>query len=789
MNEHSETLQAAAMTHTPPESSKILEIYLLIAQYPMLASDIRRRMREELFRRGIITPQRFDAEIKEKAIQSQQREGMYNGLLQENSEKWDLRWSRVRRTLTDFYFAYNLPIEILHHILDDVRTPQADGRSIAPDHRLPFNPELAPLEMVLRQAEKYEALPGEQRDEVDHHLQELIVVLLKSLVSDQLAFIHIARRWFTAADFNMILERRIGTGKIGGKSAGMLLAYKILQNTAPEIFEQIQLPRSYFIGADVFYDFMAANQVEFLNQKYKTAEQIREEYPKVQEQYSRGRFPEDIGEQLREILREVGKTPLIVRSSSLLEDNFGMSFAGKYMSIFCPNQGNIKDNLRDLTLAIRRIYASVFGPDALIYRRRVGLLDYDERMAILLQEVQGERHRQYFFPALAGVAYSYSPIVWNPRFKREDGFTRLVMGLGTRAVDRIAGDYPRMINLSHPQLRPDVTPKAIRYYSQHFLDVLNLEQNSVATVPVESVLGADYYPLRWLVSVDDGETVRPPLSIGRSIDPSQLILTFDSLLQRGPFVPLMKTILTRLEQKYEQPVDVEFAVSITPGKDKPNFTFHLLQCRPQNQWNVESREIQSMPTDLAAQDKILLCTRMVPQGRVSQIEYIIHVDSEAYFQLDSLEEHSEVARCIGQLNSALEGHPFILVGPGRWGSSDSMQGVPVTYADIFNTRALVEVTSNQSGFAAEPSYGTHFFQDLVEAQIYPLAVYPEEAGDHLNWDFIRKAENQVQKFIPEKTKASQCIKVIHIPTERPGSMLELIMDGQSGLGYLVRAKS
>jgi hypothetical protein len=128
------------MMHSPPESSKILEIYLLIAQYPMLASDIRRRMREELFRRGIITPQRFDAEVKEKAIQSQQREGILNGLQDENPQQWELRWSRVRRTLTDFYFVYNLPIEILYQILDLLRTPQADGRSIAPDHSLPFNP-------------------------------------------------------------------------------------------------------------------------------------------------------------------------------------------------------------------------------------------------------------------------------------------------------------------------------------------------------------------------------------------------------------------------------------------------------------------------------------------------------------------------------------------------------------------------------------------------------------------------------------------------------------------------
>jgi hypothetical protein len=709
--------------------------------------------------------------------------------MEESAQQWDLRWSRVRRTLTDFYFAYNLPIEILYHILDELRTHQATGRSVAPDHSLPFNPELAPLEMVLRQAERYEALPDAERASIAHHLQELRVVLLKSLVSDQLAFIHIARRWFTAADFNMILERRIGTGKIGGKAAGLLLAYKILQNKAPEIFDQIHLPRSYFIGADVFYDFMAANQVEFLNQKYKTAEQIREDYPKIQEQYISGRFPEEVAHQLREVLREVGNTPLIVRSSSLLEDNFGMSFAGKYLSIFCPNQGTLKDNLRDLTRAIREIYASVFGPDALIYRRRVGLLDYDERMAILLQEVQGERHRQYYFPDLAGVAYSFSPIVWNPRFKREDGFMRLVMGLGTRAVDRIAGDYPRMVNLSHPQLRPDVTPQAIRYYSQHFVDVLDLEQNSQETVPAESVLGSDYHPLRWLVSVDDGETIRPPLSIGRNIDPANLVLTFDSILQRGPFVPLMKTVLTRLEEQYEQPVDIEFAVSLLPGKDKPALAFHLLQCRPQNQWSAESREIQSLPADLPAQDKILFCTRMVPQGRVSQIEYIVYVDSNAYYQLDRLEDHMEVARCIGQINNALEEHPFIFMGPGRWGSSDSMQGVPVTYADIFNTRVLVEVASNKSGFAAEPSYGTHFFQDLVETQIYPLAVYPDEPGDHLNLDFIKKSENQIQKFISDQTEASRCIKVIHIPTERPGHQMEIVMDGQNGLGYLARSKA
>jgi len=424
------------MSPIPLESSKILEISLLIAQYPIMASRIRRHMRDELFQRGIITPERFEQEINEKAILSQQREGVGELGEKEDEKQWKLRFHRVRRTLTDFYFAYNLPLELLQKIVSDLLLGQHKDhhQNERPVIGLTFNPELAPLEMVLRQAEKYEALPEDQRDAVSHQLQQLRVVLLKSLVSDQLAFIHIAKEWFTTEDFNYILEHRIGTGKVGGKAAGMLLAYKILKSTAPETSNKISLPRSYFIGANVMYDFMAINGVGFVAQKYKTVDQIRADYPGIQEQYASARFPEEIADQLRTILQEMGNKPLIVRSSSLLEDNFGASFAGKYSSYFCPNQGTLKENLHDLTLAIRHTYSSIFSPDAMMYRRRMGLLDYDERMAILLQEVQGENHRGYYFPTVAGVAYSYSPIIWNPRLKREEGFMRLVMGLGTRAV-------------------------------------------------------------------------------------------------------------------------------------------------------------------------------------------------------------------------------------------------------------------------------------------------------------------------------------------------------------------
>jgi hypothetical protein len=770
------------MSQIPLESSKILEISLLIAQYPILASRIRRQMRQELFQRGIITSERFEQEVSEKAVLSQQREGVFEPGQKEDAKQWNLRFHRVQRTMTDFYFAYNLPVELLQKIINDLLAQRHISKPT--EFSLHFNPELAPLEMVLKQAEKYEALPEDQRDSVNHQLQELRVVLLKSLISDQLSFIRIAKQWFTTADFNYILEHRIGTGKIGGKAAGMLMAYKILEKTAPEIFNKISLPRSFFIGANVMYDFMALNNVEFVAQKYKSAEQIRAEYPEIQEKYAHARFPEEIADQLRAILREVGKTPLIVRSSSLLEDNFGASFAGKYSSYFCPNQGTPKENLHDLTLAIRRTYASIYSPDALMYRRRMGLLDYDERMAILLQEVQGERHRQYYFPALAGVAYSYSPIIWNPRLKREEGFMRLVMGLGTRAVDRLGNDYPRMVNLSHPQLRPEVTRRTIRYYSQHYMDLIDLKQNKLITQPIENVLGSDYAPLRWVVSVDDGDTVRPPVSIGLSLDPAQMILTFDSVLQRSEFVPMLKSILSHLAEQYQMPVDIEFTVSLTPGEgSKPNVDFHLLQCRPQSRWKSDDG-LQTIPEDVPEQDKLFLGTRMIPQGYVGKVEYIVYVDPNAYQQLERSSDHYDVARSIGQLNKMLEGRTFILIGPGRWGSSDSMQGVPVTYADIFNSRALVELASKKGGYSSEPSYGTHFFQDLVESQIYPLAVSAEVDGDYLNLDFINQATNQFSSFFPLPGKTSHCIKLIHIPTERPGCHLEIVMDGQRGLGYI-----
>ena len=186
-----------------------------------------------------------------------------------------------------------------------------------------------------------------------------------------------------------------------------MLAWRILQGETPddEIGRHVAIPRSFFIGTEVIYEFRLINGLDhFMNQKYRSLADIREEYPRIVDAHLEGNFSPGIIKQLRAVLASMGNSPLIVRSSSLLEDNFGYAFAGKYSSYFCPNQGTEEENLRDLLNAVRLVYASTLNPDAILYRRQHGLIDYDERMAILIQEAVGHRQGRYYFPTLAGVA-------------------------------------------------------------------------------------------------------------------------------------------------------------------------------------------------------------------------------------------------------------------------------------------------------------------------------------------------------------------------------------------------
>ncbi|MBL8101603.1 MAG: hypothetical protein JNM02_03660 [Anaerolineales bacterium] len=760
------------MTFPSISMDNVIKILLALSQYPILSTRIRHQMRKALFARGIITKDNFDEEARLKAIESQEREGLHNPYTEEKADVWATRLARVRDSLTDFYFAYNLPYQEFEHIVRQTLTERGSTDS----DFIWFNPELAPQDLLFEQAEIIESMPPKEREKYQARLQEIIVVLIRTLVSDQLKYIKMARHWFTVEDLKEIRRRKIGGGKIGGKAAGMLLALRILKETAPaEIRENFRIPVSYYLGSDVFYNFLTFNGlVHWNDQKYKTEEQMREDFPLLYAEFLKGQFSSEIIEHLEEILVEAGDTPLIVRSSSLLEDNFGTSFAGKYESIFLPNQGTRDEKLSALTNAISRIYASVMDPDALLYRHLKDLADYDERIGILIQFVEGEKMGRYFLPHGAGVAFSRNLYRWSPQIKQEDGFLRLVWGLGTRAVDMVADDYPRLVALSHPRLHSSSDVRTTKRYSQQSVDVIDLEENIFTTVPVHKIIHADYDPVRYIAQVAEDGYLAAIRS--RIADPEKMVITFDGLLTRTSFAVNIRQALKLLETHYDSPVDTEFTVEIlNPEEQHPQVRITLLQCRPQS--HIQEADEVQLPIDLQNENIIFSTQRMVPQGAVQNIRYILFVPSEGYFSLTSQSERTQLERAIGQLNSALKDETFIAVGPGRWGTSTPDLGVHVSYSDIYNTRSLVELAGEAIGASPEPSFGTHFFQDLMEAQIYPIAVFLDDKDTIFNRDFFYATPSRLEEFISvENPRVLASLRLIAVNDYRAYHHMDLVMD-------------
>jgi hypothetical protein len=751
-------------------------VYLALSQYPVLAERIRARMRRELIERGILSPQQFEAEVRASAILSQEREGVQDPFGDEPAEVWEYRLSRIREQLTDQTFSRFLSFELFEQLVWEVLSER--GVQIQ-QLSLSMNPELAPLEMVFQQALSIETLPPKERTPLEARLKESKVVLIRTMISDQLRYINVAKEWFTVNDLLEIRKRKVGTGRIGGKAAGMLLAMRILEEAGDEdVRSCIAAPDSYFIGSDIFYTFMSINNlVHWNDQKYKSEAEMRADYPQILRDFEGSEFPQDFLAELSDLLERVGRRPLIVRSSSLLEDNFGTSFAGKYESLFCPNQSTHAANLHALTRAIIQVYVSTLNPTALLYRRSKGLQDYDERMAILIQVVEGEVYGNYYLPQAAGVAFSRNLYRWAPQIRREDGVARLVWGLGTRAVDRVGNDYPRLVALSHPLLRPSTDAASIRRYSQQYVDLINLETNRFETLPTRDVLDSRYPPLRYLVQVEEDGYFSSLRSRVAGGDARNFVLTFEEFLKRTTFADRLRKILKVLEDHYNSPVDMEFTVKILdPDSIKPRIEITILQCRPQSY--LISNEQATLPLNLEQEDIVFSTRFMVPEGVIHKVDYVVYVPPEAYFALPTADNRYELVRAISRLNHELANQCFICIGPGRWGSSNGDLGVSVDYGDIYNTRALVELAGSGIGPAPEPSLGTHFFQDLLEQQIYPLAIYMDDEQSIFNRNFFEQTPNRVDEWISIDPKIRDSLRLIKVTDFRPDETLQIVMSDE-----------
>jgi len=617
----------------------------------------------------------------------------------------------------------------------------------------------------------------------------IVVSLITRFLSSQLGYVRTAKDHVDIVDFFEFLDRVIyapdSHGKLGGKCAGLFLAKQIIRKSpdSTDILRKVKTPRTWYITSDVLLKFLSFNNMdEVIEQKYKDINQVRLEYPHVVHAFKNGRFPPEIVQALSVVLDEFESVPLIVRSSSLLEDSAGAAFSGKYKSLFLANQGTKQERLEALMDAIAEVYASVLGPDPIEYRAERGLLDSSEEMGIMIQEVVGKRVGDYFMPAVGGVAFSRNEFRWSPRIKREDGLIRMVPGLGTRAVDRVSDDYPILVAPGQPGLRVNVSPEEIVYYSPKKLDVINLTTSAFETMDAKQLLAAHAPDLPMapkLISVFDGGHLRSPLALGIESGEEDMAFTLEGLVSDNVFVRQINGLLKLLEANMGTPVDIEFAHD---GDD-----LYLLQCRPQS--FGEDSAPSPIPKDVPRDSIVFSANRYVSNGRVPDVTHIVYVDPEKYSDLPGRDELLSVGRAVGRLNKLLPKKQFVLMGPGRWGSrGDIKLGVSVTYSEINKTAVLIEIAKRKGNYTPDLSFGTHFFQDLVEGEIRYLPLYPDDKGIVFNQAFLRGAPNMLGEVLPEFAELSDVLRLIDVPAATGGKVLKVLMNAELNEALAVLAE-
>lgn len=608
----------------------------------------------------------------------------------------------------------------------------------------------------------------------------LRVGLVHRFLSENLNYIGVAKKYITIKEMDKILDRTIGpasgNGKLGGKSAGLILARQILskKNKDKRLYDKVSTPRSRFLTSDALFEFLHYNALEeFVFMKYQNPDEVRQEYTFLEYIFKNSSFPPETVQALNSVLDDFEDVPIIVRSSSLLEDSFDAAFSGKYKSLFLSNTGTKSEKLASLLNAIAEVYASSFGPDPIEYRKERGLLDFREEMGILIQQVIGNKIGKYFLPSYAGVAFSHNEMRWSPRIDRKDGIIRLVAGLGTRAVDRTIDDYPIVVSPGKPDFKINQSYEDQIKFSQHYIDVINMETNTFETLRFSDfvkMVKAQIPGLEKIVSYNRDKTLVNPVGPMDNFLKEDLIVTFNGLIHNSDFIPTIKEILSDLEDAFGTPVDVEFA---SDGKK-----LYILQCRPQTKF--KDNVYVEIPQKVEKNKIVFTSNKYVNSGLIKDIEYVVFIDGYSYKDLPTIDDIRLIGKIVGRINNILPRRKFILIGPGRWGSKGDIKlGVPVNYCDINNSALLIEQAINTGGYIPELSFGTHFFQDLIEADIKYLPLYPEDEGNIFNRSFFYDSYNSLIDLFPEYRKYENVIKVIKVDRVVIDHSLTVYMDGES----------
>jgi CheY-like chemotaxis protein len=559
---------------------------------------------------------------------------------------------------------------------------------------------------------------------------------------------------------------KIGSDSLGGKGRGIafirtLLARYGFNQKYPNV--KLTVPSTVAIGTDEFDKFILKNKLKIF---LKSNAEISDS--KIAKEFLKGDFSDALKKKLLVILKNM-KKPIVVRSSSLLEDSQNYPFAGMYSTYMLPN--NDKDEnirLEQLCKAIKLVYASVFYNDARAYIESTSAKIEEEKMAVIIQELIGDEHNGRFYPTFSGVAqsYNYYPISYQ---KREDGVVSLAAGLGYSVV---GGEQVLRFSPKHPDIISDFSNIAsILNNSQKELYVLNTkksimdlsekEETTLEKINISDIVNdRTLDPIVSTYDKNDGM-----IRDGYSEDGPNLV-TFAGILKYNvfPLASILKDILETGQKSMGTPVEIEFAVNLDPEDKKPPI-FALIQIRP----IIISQELSQIKWDdkeYTNKQILIKSDKSLGNGLINEVRDIIYVIPETFDSSKTI----EIAKEIGIVNKKQKENPYLLIGPGRWGTKDRWLGIPVNWSEISNVKVMVETALED--YNIKPSQGTHFFQNIISRGVGYINITLKKEDSWLDWDWLNEQK-------PEQ----QLNYIKHLKLRKP---LLIKFDGRAGRALILK---
>jgi hypothetical protein len=556
----------------------------------------------------------------------------------------------------------------------------------------------------------------------------------------------------------------IGEGSLGGKARGLGFIDKLLQNYIdPNYFPNIEIaiPRTIVIGTEVFAKFMEMNNLYRLAVRNIPDDRILREFLKAD-------LPATVIGDIGEILKKA-KFPLAIRSSSLLEDAMYQPFAGIYATVMIPNSNPSSEvRFHNLVQAIKFVYASTYMRSAKNYIEATGNRIEEEKMAVIIQEMVGRKFGHYFYPSFSGVArsYNYYPFA---KATPKDGIVNIALGLGKTIVD---GGVSLQFCPEYPTIFPQFgNTKDLFSKSQTQFWALDLNSDIIRREPNEDMYlvklnlrdAENHGSLKYIASTYSNENDVLYEGISRS---GPRVLNFAPILKSRviPLNQILKLLLRMCEVAMNCPVEIEFAALLGDKEPHP-VDFRFLQVRPM----VKPEGAAVVDFDVIPNDKIVIKSNMALGNGKYELDTVLFVKQDSF----NVSKTKQIAEEINELNAKLrnEKRHYLLIGPGRWGSSDPWLGIPCDFSYLNAAQVIVE--SSMPHMVVDPSQGSHFFQNMTSFKIAYITVREQRDDEKIDWEWLNN------QHVEQET---QYLKLVNLNTP-----LQILVDGQSGKGAVLKS--